>query len=142
MTLDALLDLYLDGLDADERLSVKTRFDYRKNADAYVRPLLGDRPVRDITPETVLEWQRHLAKGGGVKTGRALSPNTIRLARAPLAGAFKLAVSTGLLAVNQWRRRRDLPASGPCPATGARRRPGRSSASWRPTAPTRSGRSC
>jgi hypothetical protein len=43
MTLDELLDLYLDGLDADERLSVKTRFDYRKNAEAYVRPLLGDR---------------------------------------------------------------------------------------------------
>jgi hypothetical protein len=52
MTLDELFDLYLDGLDADERLSVKTRFDYRKNAEAYVRPLLGDRRVRDITPET------------------------------------------------------------------------------------------
>jgi integrase len=100
MTLDELLDLYLDGLDADERLSVKTRFDYRKNAEAYVRPLLGDRRVRDITPETLLEWQRHLAKGGGVKTGKALAPNTIRLARAPLAGALKLAVSTGLVAVN------------------------------------------
>jgi integrase len=56
--------------------------------------------VRDITPETLLEWQRRLAKGGGVKTGKPLAPNTIRLARAPLAGAFKLAVSTGLLAVN------------------------------------------
>jgi hypothetical protein len=100
MTLDELLDLYLDGLDADERLSVKTRFDYRKNAEAYVRPLLGDRRVRDIIPETLLEWQRRLAKGGGVKTGKPLAPNTIRLARAPLAGAFKLAVSTGLLAVN------------------------------------------
>lgn len=100
MTVDGLLDLYLDGLDADERLSVKTRFDYRKNAEAYVRPLLGGRRVRDITPETLLEWQRRLAKGGGVKAGKPLSPNTIRLARAPLAGAFKLAVSTGLLAVN------------------------------------------
>jgi integrase len=41
-----------------------------------------------------------LAKGGGVKNGKPLAPNTIRLARAPLAGAFKLAVSTGLLVVN------------------------------------------
>ena len=32
MMLNELLDLYLDGIDADERLSVKTRFDYRKNA--------------------------------------------------------------------------------------------------------------
>lgn len=41
MTVNELLDLYVDGLDADGRLSVKTRFDYRKNAEAYVRPLLG-----------------------------------------------------------------------------------------------------
>jgi hypothetical protein len=27
-----LLDLYLDGLDADERLSAKTRFDYRASS--------------------------------------------------------------------------------------------------------------
>ena len=79
---------------------MKTRFDYRKNAASYVRPLLGARRIRDITPETILEWQRRLAKGGGVKKGKPLAPNTIRLARAPLAGAFKLAVSTGLLAVN------------------------------------------
>ena len=41
MMLNELLDLYLDGIDADERLSVKTRFDYRKNAASYVRPLRG-----------------------------------------------------------------------------------------------------
>lgn len=89
MTVDELLDLCLDGLDADGRLSVKTRFDYRKNAEAYVRPMLGARRLRDVTPETLLEWQRHLAKGGGIKSGKPLAPNTIRLARAPLAGAFK-----------------------------------------------------
>ncbi len=100
MTVNELLDVYLDGLDADGRLSVKTRFDYRKNADSYVRPLLGPRRLRDVTAETILEWQRRLAKGGGVKNGKALAPNTIRLARAPLAGAFKLAVSTGLMGFN------------------------------------------
>ena len=99
MTVNELLDLYLDGLDADGRLSAKTRFDYRKNAEAYVRPLLGARRLRDITPETILAWQRRLAKGGGVKKGKPLAPNTIRLARAPLAGAFKLAVSAGLVVV-------------------------------------------
>lgn len=49
MTVDALLDLYLDGLDADERLSVKTGFDYRRNAESYVRPLLGARRLRLFT---------------------------------------------------------------------------------------------
>ncbi|MCA1704468.1 MAG: hypothetical protein LC808_14895 [Actinobacteria bacterium] len=29
LTVDELLDLYLDGIDADARLSPKTRFDYR-----------------------------------------------------------------------------------------------------------------
>ncbi len=100
MTVDALLDLYLDGLDADARLSVKTRFDYRKNAESYVRPLLGARRLRDVTPETILEWQRRLAKNGGVKKSKPLAPNTVRLARAPLAGAFKLAVTSGLMVVN------------------------------------------
>jgi integrase len=100
MTVDALLDLYLDGLDADVRLSAKTRFDYRKNAESYVRPLLGRRRLRDVNPATILEWQRRLAKNGGVKKGKPLAPNTVRLARAPLAGAFKLAVTSGLMVVN------------------------------------------
>lgn len=100
MTVNGLLDLYLDGIDADARLSVKTRFDYRHNADAYVRPLLGARRLRDLSPEALLEWQRRLAKSGGVKAKKPLAPNTIRLARAPLAGAIKLALASGLMASN------------------------------------------
>ncbi|HTW98998.1 MAG TPA: tyrosine-type recombinase/integrase [Acidimicrobiales bacterium] len=95
-----LLDLYLDGLDADERLSAKTRFDYRHYADSYVRPLLGGHKVRDVTPDLVLAWQRRLAKNGGTKNGKPLAPNTIRLARAPLAGAFRMAQSMGLIGTN------------------------------------------
>ena len=30
---DELLDLYLDGIDADKNLALKTRFDYRQYAD-------------------------------------------------------------------------------------------------------------
>lgn len=97
LTVDDLLDVYLDGLDADGRLSAKTRFDYRANAKAYVRPWLGKKRVREITPESVLAWQRHLMAEGGTKNGKALSANTVRLARSPLAGAFKLAVAQGLV---------------------------------------------
>lgn len=100
LTVSDLLDLYLDGLDADDRLSAKTRFDYRHYADDYVRPLLGSGKVRDVTPEVVLAWQRQLAKSGGTKTNKPLAPNTIRLARAPLAGAFKLAVVSGVITFN------------------------------------------
>jgi hypothetical protein len=100
LTVNELLDLYLDGIDADGRLSVKTCFDYRHYADKYVRPLLGGRKVRDVTPEVVLAWQRKVLKAGGVKHGQALAPNTVRLARAPLSGAMKLAISMGLIVVN------------------------------------------
>jgi hypothetical protein len=40
MTVDQLLDTYQDGLDSDDRLSAKTRFDYRSYAQAYVGPSL------------------------------------------------------------------------------------------------------
>jgi integrase len=97
LTVDDLLDVYLDGLDADARLAEKTRFDYRVNADVYVRPWLGKKRVRELTPEAILAWQRRLRADGGVKRGQALSANTVRLVRAPLAGALKLAVAQGVL---------------------------------------------
>jgi integrase len=100
LTVDELLDLYLDGIDADERLSTKTRFDYRQKADHYVRPLLGKKRARDVTSETILTWQQRLLKGGREGDGRALAPNTIRLARAPLSGAFRLATETGMVSTN------------------------------------------
>ncbi|HET9061575.1 MAG TPA: Arm DNA-binding domain-containing protein, partial [Acidimicrobiales bacterium] len=55
-TVNDLLDLYLDGLDADGRLAAKTRFDYRVAADEYVRPYLGSpsasrpRRARNLEP--------------------------------------------------------------------------------------------
>ena len=110
MTMGELLDLYLDGLDADERLSAKTRYDYRHSTEDYIRPYLGHRKVRDVNPEMILAWQRKLGQEGGTKRkvgedgklqpGKGLSPNTIRLARAPLAGAFKLAMSMGVITTN------------------------------------------
>lgn len=100
MTVSELLDLYLDGLDADDRLSQKTGFDYRNSADVYIRPALGDRRVRDVSPEMLPVRQRKLTKRGASKSGKALSANTIRLARAPLAGGFKLALTAGVVATN------------------------------------------
>jgi integrase len=100
LTVNELLDQYLDGIDADRKLSAKTCHDYRVFADVYIRPHLGTQRVRDVTPDVIVAWQRKMLKEGGHRRKRALSANTIRLARAPLAGAFKLAVSSGLVAVN------------------------------------------
>jgi integrase len=109
-TIDQILDLYLDGLDADQRLSAKTRFDYRHYADHYVRPHLGQMKVRDVTPEAIQSWQRTLTQGGATKRLRGedgklmppkgLSPNSIRLARSPLSGALKMAVRLGMISHN------------------------------------------
>jgi len=100
LTVDDLLDLYLDGIDADEKLSAKTRYDYRAKAADYVRPLLGKKKVRDLTPEVVIAWQRSLLNVAGGKLGKPLAPNTVRLARAPLAGALKMALSIGIISAN------------------------------------------
>ncbi len=67
LKVDELLDLYLDGIDADKNLALKTRFDYRQYAADYIRPYIGDRRVRDVTPEVLLAWQRKLLKEGGAK---------------------------------------------------------------------------
>jgi hypothetical protein len=66
----------------------------------------------------IVTWQRRLAESGGAKGGKPLAGNTIRLARAPLAGAFKLAVEWVSSPSRRWQRYvvRDHP--GPCPGTG------------------------
>ena len=106
LTVNKLLDLYLDGLDADDALSDET-IDGPRYANDCGRPALGGPwGTTDVTPEVVLSWQRKLATEGGTKRakaddgtllpGKALAPNTIRLARSPLSGAFKLAVENGM----------------------------------------------
>jgi integrase len=110
VTVNELLDLYLDGIDAEGSPSAKTRFDYRHYAGDYVRPHLGSVRVRDLSPEVILAWQRKLRNGGATKRlkdadgallpPKGLSANSIRLARAPLSGAVKLAVSLGYLSIN------------------------------------------
>jgi integrase len=110
LKVNKLLDLYLDGMDADQNLALKTRFDYRQYADDYIRPYIGDRRVRDVTPDVILAWQRKLLKEGGAKRkkgkdgkpglGKPLSPNTVNRIRAPLSATFKLAVQAGMIPIN------------------------------------------
>ena len=56
--------------------------------------------VRDLSPEVILAWQRDLLAGVDTKRGKPLSANTVRLARASLAGALKLAVKSRVLFSN------------------------------------------
>ena len=75
-----------------------------------MRPHLGAVRIRDLSPDLLLAWQRKLTKEGATKRHkdedgtllppRGLSPNTIRLARSPLSGAIKLAMSLGMISTN------------------------------------------
>jgi integrase len=115
LTLNELLDLYLTGLEADGQLAPKTRFDNADRAKHYIRPVIGHLRVSEVTSKVILEWQRHLATQGGAKNGQPLAPNTIRLARAVLSGAFRTGLLMGVVAVNpligvpQPKRRRSIP---------------------------------
>lgn len=95
LTLGELLDEYLDGIDADGRLSARTCFDHRHRAELHVKPRLGAVRLRDLTPDLLVTWQRRLLNGYG--RSKALAPNTVRLARQPLKGAIDLAVKRGVL---------------------------------------------
>lgn len=100
LTIAELLTAYLDDAEATGRLAAKTLFDYRQFARDYIEPWIGDRLVADVTSETISAWQTKLLTEGGTRTGRALSPNTVRLARAPLNGAYKYGRVNGLAADN------------------------------------------
>ena len=95
MSVADLMKLYLEDAESSGALSTKTLFDYRNYADVYVAPYLGSRAIRDITPEMIARWQQKLTKGGAIRSGKPLSSNSVRLARAPLAGAFKYAIRLG-----------------------------------------------
>jgi len=75
LTVDKLLDVYLDGLDADGALSAKTRYDCRHYVDDYVRPHLGSRRIRDVTPEArIAAGHRTLGHRGGCEMAGDQSP--------------------------------------------------------------------
>jgi integrase len=100
LTVTELVARYLDDCEATEQLGPKSLFDYRHYLADYITPWFGDRLVREVDAEMIASWQIHLAIEGGKKKRKGLSPNTIRLARAPLNGAFKDAVAMGLLPSN------------------------------------------
>ena len=116
LTVGELIDQYLADCEAADRLSVKTLFDYRHSTDDYIRPWIGSLPVRDVNPEVVVRWQQQLSTAGGTKNGKPLAPNTVRLARAPLNGAFKWALTMGMIPSNpiagvpRPRKRKNVPA--------------------------------
>ncbi len=129
LTVNELLDLYLDGLDADGRLSAKTRFDYRHYGDDYVRPHLGatQRPRRHTRDGPRLAAE---ADQGGRDEGRQAAGGQHRAAGSGAAGRR---VQDGARCRDRGGKPDGRHAHGPgrsvrSRSTGARSRPG---SSWR-----------
>lgn len=100
LTVGGLLEMYLAEAEAMNRLAAKTLFDYRNYVDSYIVPHLGDVNVHKLTAQRITQWQLDLARSGARKSGRGLSSNTIRLARAPLNAAYKYATAHGITRSN------------------------------------------
>ncbi|MEM9890470.1 MAG: site-specific integrase [Actinomycetota bacterium] len=96
-TVGRLVDRYLEVAEAMEQLGPKTVFDYRNYNESYIKPHLGHVLAHELQPAQIVEWQVTLSRSGAVKTGEGLSSNTIRLARAPLNGAYKFGIANGLV---------------------------------------------
>jgi hypothetical protein len=86
MTVSDLIERYLVDAETSGELSAKSLHHYRDYVKYYIAPYLGERSVRNVTLEVLATWRQRLAKTGS-KSKEPLSANSIRLARAPLAGA-------------------------------------------------------
>jgi hypothetical protein len=73
--------------------------------------------MRDVGIDTIRAWHDKLQTEGGTKSGKPLATNTVRLASAPLAGAFKFGVLTA------WHRPTRSPRYHARPDGGAARPP-------------------
>ena len=89
MTIDQLLDLWLDSLDCE----YKTLQGYKSMADNHIRPCLGSKLITEITPLSV-----QLLYNEKKKTG--LSPRTVEYIHRTLFGALQQAVNWEIIAKN------------------------------------------
>ncbi|HEY5427280.1 MAG TPA: site-specific integrase [Candidatus Tumulicola sp.] len=85
--------------DRTTRVEAKTLQEYEKNANAYILPHLGAKPLVKLRPAHIAEWQHALGERGG-KDGRALSAKTTFHARSLLSAALRWACKMQLLVAN------------------------------------------
>lgn len=92
ITLGAYLDRWLNEA-AKPKVRERTHADYASLLARYVRPVLGGRRLRDLTPLDVQALYTSMLE-------RGLSPRTVRYTHAVLSSALKQAVRWGMLARN------------------------------------------
>ena len=103
MTLGDWLDRWLDGYMAGT-VRPSTLQAYRRYADLYIKPTLGDRPLNQITPAEIQKLYAHLKKRGRVrkhkKYGQQLSDSMVHCIHTLLYGAMGAAEQFRLIPRN------------------------------------------
>ena len=98
MTLRSLAEIYLEdrkqNVKESSYLAISTTF------KVYILPLLGDKLLSDITPNTIREWQNHLSQSEKKVGHGALSQSTLHTINRRLSSALTFAVKYYGLARN------------------------------------------
>jgi integrase len=113
-TVRLLVDAYIQSITRSvDAASIRA---YRSRAASYIDPFIGDKLVRDLTPQDMRAWIQQLATIGKTRktthrdTPAGLSVSTIRGARTLLAAAFNQAVDDDRLAKSPLTRAVRMPA--------------------------------
>ncbi len=91
VTVNEMLDLYLAFCRENKKLALKTLEGYRKIAERYLRPDLGNRFVDEFTPIEIEDFFSDLRRTGG-SHGRPLSGATCNRIKSVLSPMFKRAI--------------------------------------------------
>ena len=95
-TLETWLNTWME--EYCRNLKPATQEDYRRKADRYIIPMLGNAQLIALTPMQVQRWVNRLSKGS--KNQSPLSPKTVKNIHGILHSALKQAVRIGLLKTN------------------------------------------
>lgn len=103
LTLGEWLDYWLDTIMAGT-IRPSTRNGYRRYADLYIKPCLGNKQISRITPADVQKMYNQLKKQGRVNNhpqyGRQLSDSMVRSIHTMFHGAMKAAAQSHIIAKN------------------------------------------
>lgn len=103
MTVNDWLDRHIKNLTGVEQKSID---DYIRYKDRDIAPTLGEIPLASLTREDIAAWVQRMETEISPKTGRVVTPKTIRNRHGFLSGALKAAVVAGHIPSNPAEGRR------------------------------------
>lgn len=103
LTLPQWIRRHIDDLTGVEQYTIDT---YERYLRMDIKPFFGDVPLTALTPEDIGRWVKHMETTNTEKTGRPLSPKSIKNKHGFLSGALAAAVAKNLIPGNPAAGRR------------------------------------